>query len=97
MTVLRFEWDDAKASSNAAKHGITFEAAAQIFQDPHAVTVPDARQTYGEARFNRIGRLAGGIIIVCHTIRMHDRIRIISARIASRRERSLYPLHGAHP
>ena len=87
-----YEWDDAKATANLAKHGLAFEAAVRAFEDPHGVTVEDVRQTYGERRINLFAHLddAGGcaVVVVCHVVR--QRIRIISARYANRRERARY-------
>ncbi len=88
---MHFEWDPAKAASNAAKHGVTFEEATEVFA-PHAavVDVPDHRHSAHEPRFLRIGQIARGIVIVVWTERVDDVIVIISARFASRSERALY-------
>ncbi len=51
----RFEWDDAKAAQNLAKHGISFEEARLVFRDLHAVEVDEDQLGYGERRFNMIG------------------------------------------
>jgi putative transcriptional regulator len=50
-----FEWDEEKAASNAAKHGVRFEAARSVFDDPFAIEYVDDRQDYGQDRFILIG------------------------------------------
>lgn len=90
---MTFVWDEGKARINQRKHGISFETAARVFEDPHAVSYADAIVD-GEQRWHTIG-LVGGIVIllVVHTVREQDgeeEIRIISARKASRGERALY-------
>ena len=50
-----YQWDDAKAASNYAKHGVTFEAARDAFKDPFAIEFIDDREDYGEDRFILIG------------------------------------------
>jgi len=87
---LEFEWNAAKARSNLAKHGISFEEAATVFADALSFTIPDPDHSLLEARFVTMGRaLAGKLLVVVHTER-GDNIRIISARRASRRERKSY-------
>jgi uncharacterized DUF497 family protein len=88
-----FAWDERKNQINQRKHGISFEAAIRVFQDPHAVSYLD-RIVDGEERWHTIG-LAGGItlLLVVHTSEEEhgeEKIRIISARKASSRERALY-------
>jgi len=87
---LLFEWDASKARSNIKKHGISFEEATTIFGDPRAITI-ESSAVSGERRLVTIGRSSTGryVIVVVHTDR-NDRIRIISARPASRAERKQY-------
>jgi uncharacterized DUF497 family protein len=87
---LLFEWDASKARSNLKKHGISFEEATTIFGDPRAITI-ESSVVSGEKRLVTIGRSAAGrfVIVVVHTDR-NDRIRIMSARPASRAERKQY-------
>jgi uncharacterized DUF497 family protein len=80
-----FEWDDAKAATNAAKHGVTFEMVRDAFADTWA----DDRRDYGEPRIVMVGRVEERLLSVTHTIRDH-RIRIISARAAGTAERRKY-------
>lgn len=86
---MEFEWDETKNQANIEKHGIGFADAARIFEGP-VLTRPDQRRRYGEERHVSIGRLSQEVLIVAaHTLR-HGRIRLISARPASRRERQKY-------
>lgn len=89
MTDGEFEWDDAKAASNYADHGVTFEMARAVFQDPFAIDWLDEREAYGEARYSTIGRADGRLLYVAYTMR-GDRIRIFSARGAEPHERRQY-------
>jgi uncharacterized DUF497 family protein len=86
---VEIEFDPAKARSNLAKHKVSFAHAEQALRDPNAVTIegPDAR---GEQRFVALGMDAlGRILVVVYTPRA-DRIRLISARKASRGESGQY-------
>ena len=87
---LRFVWDLQKAQSNAIKHGITFYEAASAFRDPLSVTTADPRHSYGEDRLVLLGRSdLGRLVVVVHTYQ-EGRVRLISARGATRRERRDY-------
>ena len=87
---LVFEWDPRKASRNEEAHGVSFHEAATAFGDPLSVTIPDPDHSEGEERFVLIGLSASGrVLVVVHTER-DDRIRLISARAATRRERRAY-------
>jgi uncharacterized protein len=83
----RFEWDDIKAATNARKHGVTFEDAKAVYDDPRAITELD--DTVGEERETTIGMSAQRILFVVSTER-GSRLRIISARRATRYEEDLY-------
>ncbi|MEZ5292453.1 MAG: BrnT family toxin [Vicinamibacterales bacterium] len=90
-----FEWDPRKAAANADKHGVSFEAAVTVFADPDALDGPDLAHSAVEARALRLGRAADGrVLMVAYTVRRSDqdaeKIRLISARRASRRERAAY-------
>ena len=86
-----FEWDPKKAESTEANHGISFPAAASVFLDPIAWTFPDPDHSIGEERFITLGRaLNGELIVAAHVEYDEDRIRIISARRATKRERHDY-------
>jgi len=87
---LQFEWDSKKAQSNKKKHGITFQEACTIFGDTLSITIHDPAHSIREDRFITIGRsINNKLIIVVHTDR-DDIIRIISARKATRIERTQY-------
>lgn len=87
---MEFEWDVTKARSNQRKHGIRFEEAVSVFEDPYHLSIQD-RFENGEYRWQTIGLMYGIVIIlVAHTIRFesgHEIIRIISARKADKKER----------
>ena len=89
MTDDAFEWDDATAASNYASHGVTFDLASAVFEDPFAIDWFDDREAYGEARYVTIGMVDGRLLCVAYTTR-GDRIRIISARGAEPHERRQY-------
>ena len=87
---LNFEWDGNKAGTNLAKHGVSFEEAATVFADAFSLTIPDPAHSQREQRFIILGiSHTRRLMVVVHTER-GDRIRIISARRASRRERQCY-------
>jgi uncharacterized DUF497 family protein len=86
------EWDTAKAEANYRKHGIHFEDAAMVFDDPLAVSEQD-RIENGERRWRTIGQVDGCLVLlVAHTVKIDDAeiIRIISARRVDRKERKRY-------
>ncbi len=86
-----FEWDPKKADSNEAKHGIPFPEAASVFLEPMAWTFPDPDHSIEEERFITVGlSLNGELVVVSHVELEEDRIRIISARRATKRERYDY-------
>jgi len=87
---LEFEWDSTKAASNRAKHGVGFEEAVTVFDDPLSTTVIDPDHSLREERLVIFGRSNGGrILAVMHTER-GERVRVISAREATRAERDAY-------
>lgn len=87
---MKFEWDTAKAAANFTKHGASFEDAAQAFEDELSATFPDPDHSRGEYRYITYGLIADGrLLVVSHTER-NDLIRIISARLATRKERQRY-------
>jgi uncharacterized protein len=90
MGLMDFEWDDAKAEANERKHGVSFTEAMTIFADPLSVTGYDPRHAAADDRFLTMGTsVAGRLLVVSHTDR-GDAVRIISARMATRRERKDY-------
>ncbi len=87
---LLFEWDPKKARRNQTAHGVSFDEASTAFRDPLSVTIPDPLHSEHEERLVLIGQSHHNrILVVVHTER-GDRIRIISARLATNRERRHY-------
>jgi uncharacterized DUF497 family protein len=87
---IQFEWDDEKTPSNFEKHGISFEIACEVFFDPFVKTI-EMQQTYGETRYVIIGMTTQWqILYVVHTVRDDEVFRLISARRATRNERTHY-------
>lgn len=90
---MRFVWDENKNRTNLAKHGISFNVAAKVFDDPRGSSSPD-RVVEGEQRWKTIGWAAGVPVIlsVAHTVAEagEEIIRIISARKATANERRSY-------
>jgi uncharacterized protein len=85
-----FEWDEAKASANLKKHGVRFEDARYVFRDLYAITLFDWESPPDDDRYITVGStLEGSVLVVASTFR-GDRIRIISARKAKRREKHDY-------
>ena len=88
-------WDDAKAQSNFLKHGVSFAQAATVILDPLALTVFDAEHSEAEERWFTLGQTSdGSLLAVAHTYQMLEtniaRVRLISAREATRLERQQY-------
>ena len=82
-----FEWDDAKAAANLTKHEVTFEEAATVFDDPRAIDAPDLES---DERFVIIGRSSLSRVLFVEHCERGDRVRIISARVASLAQRRVY-------
>lgn len=88
--MLTFEWDPTKAETNAAKHGVSFEEAATSFGDLLSLTIDDPTHSGNENRLVTVGlSVRGRLLVVVHTER-GESIRIISARLATTRERRTY-------
>ena len=90
---MRFEWDEIKAASNLAKHGVSFELAQAVWDDPLHAILPD-RVVDDEQRWHAVGLV--GALMVLVVVHMHpdpdseERIRIIGARKATLHERKRY-------
>jgi uncharacterized protein len=88
---LRFSWDPRKAAANLRKHGVAFEEACTAFGDPLSITVPDPEHSADEERFVLIGvSRQQRLLVVVHGERSEQEVRLISARLANRRERRDY-------
>lgn len=89
---MRLEWNPKKATANLRKHGVSFEEASTVFEDDLSLTGEDPDHSVDEDRLVTFGLSnKGRLLVVSHTDRQ-DRIRIISARPATRSERKLYEL-----
>jgi uncharacterized protein len=87
---MQFEWNPDKANLNLKKHSVSFDEASTVFNDPLSVTFPDPDHSYGEERYVIIGLSSTNWILVVHHTDRADRVRIISAREATRNERRFY-------
>ncbi len=85
-----FEWDPQKAITNARKHDVTFDEAATAFGDPFGLIVDDPRHTEVEHRSVLLGYSQSGRLLAVMFTERGDRLRLISARTATRRERRHY-------
>lgn len=89
-TISAFEWDPTKAAENLVKHGVAFEEAKSVFADPMFITFVDDEHSVDEERYITVGISGRGrLLVVAHTERQ-ERIRIISARKATKKEVSYY-------
>ena len=84
-----FEWHAKKAARNLAEHGVSFEVAREVFDDPVKLDEFDDREDYGEDRYNTIGLVKGRLLVVTYTLR-GSKIRLISARHPEPHERRKY-------
>jgi uncharacterized protein len=90
MPELEFQWDETKDARNLKKHGVTFDEASSVFRDPLAKVVPDPTDPSGEDRAIMMGHSNQGRLLLVVFTERADRIRILSARKATRRERQGY-------
>jgi uncharacterized DUF497 family protein len=87
---LIFEWDKKKAKTNEVKHKVSFNEASTVFKDTLSLTIKDPLHSDEEERYIIIGEsLKQRLLVVVHTER-NDRIRILSARKAAKKERRYY-------
>jgi uncharacterized protein len=90
---LQFEWDAQKAKLNYEKHGVSFDEAKTVFNDPFSITISDSEHSADESRFIDIGDIGlsnhGRLLVVVYTER-EESIRVISSRKASKREIQIY-------
>ena len=84
-----FEWDEDKAARNLEKHGVSLETAVRAWDDFFCFILEDSRMDYGEDRYVIFGEVEGELLSVAYTFR-DNRIRVISARKASAKERRFY-------
>lgn len=86
----QFEWDAKKAAANLHKHGVSFDEAVTAFGDPLSILSPDPDHSIGEERHLVLGMSGSGRLLVVAFAERPPRTRIISARLAIRRERQDY-------
>ena len=87
---LTFEWDEDKDLSNRRKHGVSFDEAKTVFNDPFSITIADVQHSDDEDRYVDIGLSARGRLIVVSYTERGANIRIISCRKATKSERRTY-------
>lgn len=88
--MFKFEWDYRKAESNVLKHGVSFDEAVTVFADEMALTFSDSDHSETEDRSRTYGiSNKGRLLVVVHTERKNN-VRIISARKATRYEKTIY-------
>ena len=87
---MKFEWDKTKADSNQKKHGVSFEEAKTVFDNPLALIFDDEAHSVGENREIIIGHSCNNRVLLISYTERKSAIRIISARLVTRREREDY-------
>ncbi|MBS1814426.1 MAG: BrnT family toxin [Acidobacteria bacterium] len=95
---IKFEWDEHKNKKNIVQHGVPFEIAELAFDDPYYVQTFDRTMEYGEERLHLIGKVEEiALLLVVHTWKEEQNgqiyVRIISARAADRKEKTIYKAH----
>ena len=88
MDTIQFEWDEEKNRINKEKHGIDFQTAIHVFDDENRIEIYDVEHSIDEDRYNTIG-LVHDMLFVVYTERK-DKLRMVSARLATQAERRLY-------
>ena len=88
--MLVFEWDPEKARANEQSHEVTFSEATEVFDDDHSSAVRDPAHSLDEDRYLLFGLSKGGKYLVVSYTERGDRIRLISARLMTPRERKAY-------
>lgn len=91
---MQLEWNKHKNTANKKKHGISFELACFVFEDPFILSIPDRRFDYGEERWRSLGLIKDMVIYIAHTVgedtNGEEIIRIILARKATQSETKKY-------
>lgn len=93
---VEFEWDDTKAETNLIKHGISFQAAAEVFADPDHIVLSGHAGLGDEPRSKAVGFIGDQLVCVVFTPR-RSTIRLISARPANLAERKAHATDTLHP
>ena len=94
MSQIAFSWDPVKADINVRKHGVAFDEATSVFRNPLARVLPDPTSPKGEDRAIIVGHSEQGRLLLVVFTERDGRLRIISARPVSRRERREYEEHS---
>jgi uncharacterized DUF497 family protein len=89
-SALVFEWNEVKAKANAAKHGVDFEEARTIFNDPQLLTFEDFYHSEHEQRYLSLGISSSGRLLIAAHTGEDNVIRLINCRPTTRRERRTY-------
>lgn len=87
---MRFEWDGKKAATNLAKHGVSFDEAKTVFDDPLYIDFYDPDHAEAEARYLIVGVSSQRRLLIVSYTERGDSIRLISARTVTQRERQVY-------
>jgi hypothetical protein len=87
---MKFKWDNKKAVSNLKKRGVSFQEASSIFSDPLAITFDDPDHSVGEERYLTFGISYSHCLLTVVHAQKDDMTRIISGRVATRKERKIY-------
>lgn len=87
---MEFEWDRGKATSNLSKHGVSFEEAKTVFDDPLYIDFYDPDHSESEERYLIVGESNQGRLLIVSYTERRDSIRLISAREVTRTEREAY-------
>ena len=87
---MQFEWDSAKAAANLSKHGVSFDEAQTVFDDPLYVDFYDPDHSDGEQRYIIIGQSRQGQLLMVSYTERDDTMRIISSRGVTPAEREAY-------
>jgi uncharacterized protein len=87
---MPFDWDPDKAAENLRRHRVSFEEAATVFLDPLSRTFSDPEHSEGEERYLDIGHSERGRLLIVSYTERQGQVRIISARLATRKERRSY-------
>jgi uncharacterized DUF497 family protein len=87
---VEFEWDPAKADENRRKHGVSFDEATTVFDDPLGITYPDPDHSEDERRWVIFAFSSAHRLLVVSYTERDDTLRIISARVTTRGENTIY-------
>jgi len=87
---MEFDWDEAKAEANQAKHGVSFEEARTVFEDQFSVDFYDPDHSEDEHRYIIVGESGSGRLLVVAYTERGSTVRLISARRATRCEKKAY-------